>query len=59
MNGVRIYQLSRAFETWVWLCRKCLWARKTAGWEIKESKAPPHPVNCDDCNPPVALEELF
>ncbi len=45
----RIYQLTRGFEVWCWLCSKCLKARKKAGWEVKTDKSPPYALECDDC----------
>lgn len=44
-----IYQLSRGFEVWVWLCTDHLAKRKRKGWEVKERREPPHPLTCDDC----------
>lgn len=50
MGDVRIVQLSRGFELWFWLCPKCLKAKQRDGWELKESKNPPHDdLPCDDC----------
>jgi hypothetical protein len=58
VNGVRIYQLSRGFELWCWLCPKCLAHKKANGWEVKADKDPPHPLACDDCNNPVRELEV-
>ena len=46
-HAVRIYLLNRAFETWRWLCRSCLEELKAEGYEVKESKEPPHALACD------------
>ena len=47
--SVKIYQLDRNFPLWVWLCEKCLAARKAKGWDVKETREPPHDLACDDC----------
>ncbi len=46
---IRIYQLDRGTPIWVWLCDDHLATRKAAGFDVKESKEPPHPLTCDDC----------
>lgn len=45
--SVRIYQLSRGFELWQWLCPKHLQLREMQGWEVKQDKDPPHELLCD------------
>jgi hypothetical protein len=49
VNTVRIFQLSKGFEVWFWLCPSCLEAKKADGWDVKASVAPPHNLTCDGC----------
>lgn len=46
---MKIYKIGRAFDLWVWLCGACLGKRLAAGWDKRETKEPPHPITCDDC----------
>jgi hypothetical protein len=48
--NVRIFKLNRAVEIWFWLCPTALAARQADGWEIREEKAPPHLLRCQDRN---------
>ena len=49
---VCIYELSRGFDVFVWLCSKCVTLRLDLGWAVKNRKEPPHPLRCDDCEAP-------
>jgi len=45
----RICLMSRAVEIWFWLCPTHIAERQKEGWELRSSKEPPHPLNCDLC----------
>jgi hypothetical protein len=53
---VSIVQLDRGFSVWCWLCPKHLKARQKAGWDLKATKKPPHPLTCDDCVDAAVVE---
>lgn len=44
-----IYQLSRGYEIWTWLCEKHLKAKRAEGFEVKEKREPKHELKCDAC----------
>lgn len=46
---VGIAQIDRGFSIWIWLCKACLSLRQAAKWELKDKKAAPHSLPCQDC----------
>jgi hypothetical protein len=44
---VRIYNVVKGFDQWLWLCRRCVEDMKTDGWGVKENREPPHALQCD------------
>lgn len=48
-TDVAIYEVSREWTTWVWLCtERHVAARKDAGWTVKRVDGPPVD-RCTDC----------
>lgn len=45
--AVRIYLVGRGVDIWRHLCRRCLEALKSEGWETRAEKDPPHELPCD------------
>jgi hypothetical protein len=53
--AVSIYRMEKGVAVWQWLCSKHLAERVSEGFEAKEIKTPPHPLNCELCPlPPEA-----
>ena len=47
--NVKIYQLDRGVEIYIWLCDKHVAKRKRAGWEVKGRKTVAWELACQDC----------
>jgi hypothetical protein len=45
--NVRIITLDRGYSVVHWLCPKHVQAARDAGWDVKDSKSPPHELRCD------------
>jgi hypothetical protein len=46
---VSIVNLDRGYSIWCWLCPNCKRARVKAGFDVKETRKPPHALRCQDC----------
>lgn len=44
---VRIYLVQRGCDVWMWLCTRCLKALEDEGWNVRQSKDPPHELRCE------------
>ena len=45
---VRVYQLGRDVDWWVWLCARGVAEWRARGWQIRENRTPPFPdLPCD------------
>jgi len=47
MYTVRIYLLQRGCDVWGWYCARCLKDKESEGWNVRQSKDPPHALRCE------------
>lgn len=45
----KIYKLTKGIDCWFWLCAACLKEKKAKGWDLSETRNPPHSLPCDEC----------
>jgi hypothetical protein len=49
VTDTKIYKLDHGFSAWFWLCPTCLAEKKAKGWEVMETRDPPHKLECSEC----------